>query len=195
MPRPRALVHQEQALKESAAQREAELERQRLLERGRRLESEARAGRRFQRLSIALALLCVVAFVLAFLAVQNWNKAVQHRSEAWSELWAASAERLTDTQPDVAILLALQSLSSDPHPPTSPPAELATALGRMSHASRQLTGHADHVLSVAFAPATNRGASRAANCWPPPASIKRCGCGTPPPDNPTASPFKATPAP
>jgi hypothetical protein len=62
-------------------------------------------------LSIALALICVVAFVLAFLAVQNWNKAIQHRSEAWSELWAASAERLTDTQPDVAILLALQSLT------------------------------------------------------------------------------------
>ena len=49
-----------------------------------------------------------------------------------------------------------------------------------------LTGHTGAVYRWRSAP-TGTG-------WPPPASTPRCGCGTPTPANPSATPSPATPA-
>jgi WD40 repeat protein len=143
---------QEEVLKRTAAQREAELERERQLERERRLELEVRTGRRFRRLSIALGALCVVTLVLAALALQNWRAAERNQSQALSQLFATASKRVVESQPDVALLLSLESMSLDPDPAAGAPEELATALGQITHAYRQLDGHGDHVTDVAFSP-------------------------------------------
>jgi hypothetical protein len=58
-------------IEEAGRQREAQLEQAQLLERQQRLELEAAAGRRFKRLTFALAVLLAVAVLMGILTVQQ----------------------------------------------------------------------------------------------------------------------------
>jgi WD40 repeat protein len=72
---------------------------------------------------------------------------------ALSRQLATEAERLVDQgRPDVAILVGLQSLSLARDHQPQPSAGLMTAMGAVTHPSRQLAGHTDAVRGVAFSP-------------------------------------------
>ena len=69
---------------------------------------------------------------------------------AWSRQFASQADRLVGTQPDVAILAGLQSLSMNDAKETSD--GLMSGLARTVHPSRLLRGHTGPVVSVSFTP-------------------------------------------
>jgi energy-coupling factor transporter ATP-binding protein EcfA2 len=120
----------------------------------RELEVARRSNRRLRALAGGLAVLLVVALGVGGLALQKNEQAQAQTRLALSRQLAAPVDRLVDSQPDMAILVGLQSLSlaRDERPEPQPPTGLVTALARTTHASRPLTGHTDEVEGVAFSP-------------------------------------------
>ncbi len=116
----------------------------------RELTATRRSNRRLRVLAGGLAVLLVAALAAGGLAVNASNNAQAQTRLALSRQLAGGAERLVDTQPDTAILAGLQSLSLARDHSPEPSAGLMTALGRVTHASRLLTGHTDAVNAVAF---------------------------------------------
>jgi WD40 repeat protein/energy-coupling factor transporter ATP-binding protein EcfA2 len=111
-----------------------------------------REVRRLRVLALGLAAMLIAALAAGAIAVRSNSAAQSEARLAWSRQLAAEADRLVAQQPDTAILVGLQSLSlargQDPAPPV--PSGLITALSRVTHASKLLTGHTDQVHDVAF---------------------------------------------
>ncbi|WP_448611813.1 nSTAND1 domain-containing NTPase [Geodermatophilus sp. URMC 60] len=119
----------------------------------RELEATRRSVRRLRGLACGLAALLVVALVAVGLAMSARQEAQAQTRLAQSRQLAGEAERLVDrNRPDMAILAGLQSLSLARDQSPRPSVGLMTALGRVTHASRLLTGHTDGVHGVAFSP-------------------------------------------
>jgi hypothetical protein len=118
----------------------------------RELEATRRSNRRLRGLAGGLAVLLVIALAAGTLAWHQNRQAQAQTRLALSRQLAAQAGRLVDTQPEVAILAGLQSMSLARDQRPEPPAALVTALARTTHPSRALTGHADGVWGVAFSP-------------------------------------------
>ncbi len=97
-----------------------------------------------------LAVLLVIAVGLGVYSVFQTNRAQQQAQLATSRSLAAQAERLADSQSDLAQLLSLASLHTAPLPEAW--ASIHTTLSRPLHPSHQLTGHTDWVTGVAFSP-------------------------------------------
>ena len=146
-----ALTVRLESERDAAAERERELDRQRLSERQKRLQSE-REKRRLRWLSAGLALLLVVASTLAVASYVLYGESQKQRGLALSRLMAGEAQQVVDEEPQLAILLGLESLSAARDVAPVPAAALITALARVTHASRQLIGHADFVQAVAYSP-------------------------------------------
>jgi conflict system STAND superfamily ATPase len=71
----RQAEEQRQAIEEAGRRREAELQEGQRVERLQRLEVEARAGRRFKRLALALGVVLVLTVGMALVAFQQWRRA------------------------------------------------------------------------------------------------------------------------
>ncbi|SDX96478.1 WD domain-containing protein, G-beta repeat-containing protein [Geodermatophilus africanus] len=123
------------------------------------LAATRRSNRRLRVLAGGLAVLLVAALVAGGLAV-NASQRAQQQTEtaqaqtrlALSRQLAGEAGQLADRRPDTAILAGLQSMSLARGHSPQPSTGLITALGRVTHASRPLTGHTDAVWGVAFSP-------------------------------------------
>ena len=136
---------------EAASRRQRELDQQRAHERQRRLQSE-REKHRLRWLSAALAVLLLISSVLAVTSYVFSHEAQSQRALAFSRSLAGQAEHLVDRQPQLAMLLGLESLSAGRDVTSIPPSALITALARVTHPSRQLVGHTGYVTKVAFRP-------------------------------------------
>ena len=128
--------------------------KQRAHERQRRLQSE-REKRRLRWLSVALAVLLVISSVLTVTSYVFFRDAQSQRALAFSRSMAGQAEQLVDQQPQLAMLLGLESLSAGRDASSIPPSALITAMARVTHPSRKLVGHAGYVAKVAFRPDGN----------------------------------------
>ncbi len=117
-----------------------------------RLAADRRAYNRLRLLSCGLAVLLLMATVAGVTAWRQNDKAQQQARLASSRQLESEANRLLDTQPDVAILAGLQSMSLARDEGSRPSAPLITALSQVTHASRLLNGHAGRVAGVAFSP-------------------------------------------
>src|SRR5512144_812183 len=118
----------------------------------RELETTRRSNRRLRTLAGGLTLFLVAALAAAGLAIRANQRAQEQTRLASSRQLAAQADRLVDRQPDLAILAGLESLSLARGQRSDPSAGLITGLARVTHASRQLAGHAGPVTAVAFSP-------------------------------------------
>ena len=118
----------------------------------RELEAARRANRRLRMVVGALAAVLVAALVAGGLALDSSQEARSQTRLALSRQLAAQAGRLVDRQPDVAILVGLQSLSlaRDEDPEPEAPTGLVAGLARTTHASRLLAGHTHQVHEVDF---------------------------------------------
>jgi WD40 repeat protein len=118
----------------------------------REIEAARRSNRRLRILAGGLGVMLVAALVASVLAIHNNRQAQSEARLAWSRQLASEADRLVGREPDVAILVGLQSLSlgrnQDPAVPI--PSALITGLSRVTHASALLTAHTDQVHEVAF---------------------------------------------
>ena len=120
----------------------------------RELDKARQSNRRLRRLLVGAVILLILVLTASGLAWQKNNQAQTQTRLAESRQLAAWADRPVSTQPDVAILAGLQSLSfsrdqqSGPDPTTG----LITGLAQFTHTSRLLTGHTNTVLGVAFSP-------------------------------------------
>jgi WD40 repeat protein len=107
-----------------------------------------RRALRLARTAAALLMaLTLVAVISAALAISNAREADQRRQEAQSRALAAQAITMTATVPDLAQLLALESLRLDAAGDGW--AAMEATLSRAVHPSRQLAGHEGSVTSVA----------------------------------------------
>src|SRR5512144_3346565 len=118
----------------------------------RELETTRRSNRRLRTLAGGLTLFLVAALAAAGLAIRANQRAQEQTRLASSRQLAAQADRLVDHQPDLAILAGLESLSLARGQRSDPSAGLITGLARVTHASRQLAGHAGPVTAAAFSP-------------------------------------------
>ncbi len=112
-----------------------------------------RDRRRVRLLAILLVIavaLGAIAGVLGVYSASQTNRAQQQAQLATSRSLAAQAERLADRQSDLAQLLSLESLHTAPIPEAW--ASIQSTLSRSLHFSRQLTGHTNRVIGVAFSP-------------------------------------------
>jgi WD40 repeat protein len=108
-----------------------------------------RDRRRRARTSTILSTLLAIALVAAGLAIVQGNVAVRQARMALSRSLASQAEQLVGGQPDVAVLLGLQSFELSGS--SEPPASLVAALARLHHASTRIST-VGTVLSLAFSP-------------------------------------------
>jgi len=118
----------------------------------RELDTARRSVRRLRVLAGALALLLLATASAGGLALSENHRAQVEARLTISRQLANESERLIDTRPDLAVLAGLQSLSLAGDHPQGPSAGLMTALGRVTHPSRSLTGHTNWVNRVAFSP-------------------------------------------
>jgi WD40 repeat protein len=146
-----ALAERLETERAAAAERERILDQERLLEQKKRLQSE-RAQRRFRQLSIGLAALLVAVIALIVTASALYIDGRGQRKLAFSRLMSEQAGQVVDRQPQLAILLGLESLSASGDDSPGPPDALVKALARVTHGSQQLIGHAAAVCGVAFSP-------------------------------------------
>ncbi len=118
----------------------------------REIEAARRSNRRLRVLAAGLGVMLLAALVAGALAVRSNRQAQSEARLAWSRQLATEAERLVAREPDVAILVGLQSLSlgRDQEPTAPVPPALITGLSHFTHASTLLTGHTDQVHEVAF---------------------------------------------
>ena len=155
----------------AAEERERALVQERLDEKRKRLQSE-RAERRFRWLSIGLAVLLLAVSTLGIISYNFYREAQQQRGLAFSYLMSGQAGQIVDQQPQLAILLGLESLSAARDADPVAPAPLVAALARTTHASD----------------AAHRAHRRRSSVWPsaptartsprPATTHTRYGCGT-----------------
>jgi hypothetical protein len=89
----RRAEEQQRAIQEAGRHREAQLEEARRLEREHRLETEARAGRRFKRLAVLLAVVLALTAGMALAAVWQSRRANRASALAAREALEASTQR------------------------------------------------------------------------------------------------------
>ena len=118
----------------------------------RELDTTRRSNRRLRTLVAGLAALLVVALAASGLAWQGNERSAAQTLLASSRQLAAQANELVETQPDIAILAGLESLSLGRDQQPQPPAGLVSGLARHTHASRLLTGHTGPVWAAAYSP-------------------------------------------
>jgi WD40 repeat protein len=117
------------------------------------LEAARRSNRRLRGLTFGLSVLLVLTVLATALAYVSNARAESRARLALAGELSAESDQLVDDQPDVAVLVGLQSLSvahSD-HPKPLPPSGLITGLSRITHAST-LLAHPDQVQGAAFSP-------------------------------------------
>ncbi len=88
-------------VREHRDRRRAEQEKQALEQTAAELDRERRIGRGFRRLSVVLALMCVLAIVLGVVAVVNWRSAEKSRKDAQAISRQAIASRLLNEATDM----------------------------------------------------------------------------------------------
>ena len=120
----------------------------------RELEAARRSNRRLRGLAAGLAIVLVVALGAGAVAYQRNQTAQAQTRLALSRQLDARAEQLVDTQPDIAILLGLESLSfaRDAKPAPTPDTGLVTGLARLTHPATLMKGHTDQAHDLAFSP-------------------------------------------
>ena len=118
------------------------------------LDAAKRSNRRLRMLAIGLGAVLVGAVVAGVLALRSSREAESQSRLALSRVLANEADRLLTAEPDLAILVGLQSLSlaRDEEPKPRVPAALISGLARQTHASRLLSGHTNQVHEVAYSP-------------------------------------------
>jgi hypothetical protein len=116
----------------------------------RELDAARRSNWRLRVLASGLALLLLAALAAGGLALNESKNAQAQTRLALSRQLASQAERLVSSRPDISILVGLQGLSLARDHSSEPSAGLMTAMGRVTHSSRLLTGHTDFVTSLAF---------------------------------------------
>jgi hypothetical protein len=151
----------------------------------RELSAARRSNQRLRILAVGLSTLLVVALVAGGMAWQQNRRAQAQTRIAQSQTLAAQVDGLVDTRPDLAVLVGLQSLSMGGRERPEPPSGLVAALGKVTHASRQLPSTGQTVASVAF--------SLTAGCSGRPVRTRPRSCGTSPPGNPTVLRCAGTP--
>jgi WD40 repeat protein len=147
----------ERVEKELAAQFEAEKRKREKAEREREQaererEQAERQQRKLRRLSVALAVLLLAVSALTVTSYAFAQEARRQGDLAFARAMAGQADRLAEQQPQLAMLLGLESLSAARDGEPSPPTGLLTALAQVSHASWPLTGPAGGVTKMAFSP-------------------------------------------
>lgn len=118
----------------------------------RELERAQRSNRRLRGLTAGLGVFLVLALVAGLVAWRaNLDAQAQARLATARQL-GAEADRLVDAEPDTAILAGLGSLQLAADQGVAPPAGLVSALARVTHPSRTLTGHTYQAHAVAYRP-------------------------------------------
>ena len=117
------------------------------------LDASRRSNRRLRVLLVGLGVLLVAAGVLAVVAREQTREAQDQAQRALSQRLAVQARSWAETQPDLSLLLGLESLlraSSDGNEEAQ--SALLTALGQPLHIATQLTQHSGQVRDVAYSP-------------------------------------------
>jgi WD40 repeat protein len=117
------------------------------------LAASRRTNRRLRALLVGLGVLLVGAGYLALVARQQTREAREQAQQALSQRLALQVPTVAKTQPDLALLLGLESVrlaSGDGEEQAQ--SALLRAIGRPHHIATQLTEHSDEVRDVAFSP-------------------------------------------
>ncbi|MGE5763690.1 MAG: hypothetical protein ACM3ZF_07410, partial [Mycobacterium leprae] len=126
-------------------------------------EENRRRLRRFQLLSATLALFFTVTVTLAVYVYQLRRKADHQRRLAVSRELAVQSEKVVGRQPDLAILLGLESLRLARDENHQLPPALVTGLARLTHRSKVFAGAAGPLVDGVFSPDGKRLASAGAD--------------------------------
>jgi WD40 repeat protein len=117
----------------------------------RELETTRRSNRRLRWLAASLTVFLLAAVTAGGLAWRSSRELAADAQRARADQLAAAADRLAETEPDVAVLAGMQSLRFRTGPTSAPPG-LVTALARITHPSRALGGHDGQAHAVAYSP-------------------------------------------
>lgn len=143
----------EAAEREAAHQRELEAAQKLAFTERLRAEEGVRSTQRLKRRAILLGAVCVIASILAILALFAWRHSSSQAALNRSLSLAAVAEKLNTTgQGDLALLLALEAVKSG-----RPPAEVLAVLRSVATGfgtRAVLTGHDQAVRAIAISPDT-----------------------------------------
>jgi WD40 repeat protein len=116
----------------------------------RELEATRRSNRRLRALAGGLALLLVAALTAGGVALQQSRRAQQQARISLSRQLEMQSKGLARTQPELAVLAGLESMSQGQR--SQPPDGVLYDLARFTHPSRSLSGHTGAVLRATFSP-------------------------------------------
>jgi WD40 repeat protein len=116
---------------------------------------QGRSLRRLRALSGGLALLLVAALIIGVLAIRESQQADTQNRLATSRYLVSQAEKLEQTQADLALLLSVAAFQIDTTQETAEALVVRLASDRRD-AQGLLVGHTNPVLAVAFNPADGR---------------------------------------
>jgi WD40 repeat protein len=115
--------------------------------------SSQRSYRRLRRFVSALAILSAVSILLTMLTVHQRQEALYQARIATSRQLAAQSVSIIDQQPDLALLLGVESLRSAPEEARQDARDaLATGLARTNYLADELRGHRASVSAVVYSP-------------------------------------------
>jgi WD40 repeat protein len=121
------------------------------------LDASRRTNRRLRGMLVGLVVLLAAAGYLALIAREQTREARDQAQQALSQRLAFQVPTVAETQPDLSLLLGLESVRlADGAREEAAQSALLTALGRPHHIATQLIGHSDQVRDVAYMPPDGR---------------------------------------